>query len=354
MLEKKIVQLAVQGLTQEDTPAFVRASCLNTKQRKVPCTVCVDICPVGALTPPAGQGAAWDKCIGCSLCVVRCPAGAIAPSYEDFKRVLRLVTTKRETRMLACEKSASEHDFGPWCLGVIPWELLASLALSGKVVVERAGCKGCEREGHLADFDQALARARQFAGEAFFDARVTLLEAGDTLPPIDLTRREALRSLSRGARTGVGAILPDTRKLDNNPLFIRRLLQRQVRDSLENESLPQAFTWATPVVDAGLCWACGICESICPHQALVVYLSKEEDRRYLLHYPDRCTQCGLCQSICPDKAITGFGYGALPARAKFFINPALTTHCSQCGGPVKPGPADTLCTRCQASQRKRK
>lgn len=354
MLEKKIVQLAVQGLTQEDTPAFIKASCLNTKQRKVPCTVCVDICPVGALTPPAGQGADWDKCIACGLCVVKCPAGAIAPSYQDFKGVLRLVTTRRETRLLACELSASERDYAPWCLGVIPWELLASLALSGRLLIERAGCAGCEREGYLTDFDQALARARQFVGEAFFDARVSLLALGDTLPPAPLTRREALKTLSLGAKSGVGAILPDTNRLDNNPLFIRRLLASQVRGSLENESLPQAYTWATPMVDGDLCWGCGICESICPHQALVVYLSKEEDRRYLLHYPDRCTQCGLCQSICPDKAITGFGFAPLPARVKFFLNPARTAHCTQCGGPVRPENQGQLCTRCQASQKKRK
>ena len=107
-------------------------------------------------------------------------------------------------------------------------------------------------------------------------------------------------------------------------------------------------------MDERICWGCGICESVCPHQALKVYLSEKEDRRYLLHYPERCTQCGLCQSICPDKAISGFTDAPLPARVKFFINPCLTNHCPQCGGPVKPSQAGSPCTRCLAAGKKRK
>ena len=67
-----------------------------------------------------------------------------------------------------------------------------------------------------------------------------------------------------------------------------------------------------------------------------------------------CTQCGLCQSICPDKAISGFADAPLPARVKFFINPCVTNHCPQCGGPVKPSQAGSACTRCLAAGKKRK
>lgn len=354
MLEKKIVRYAVQGLTQEDTPAFVRQNCLNSRQRKHPCRVCVEICPAGALREPAGAAADWYRCTGCQLCVAKCPAGAIAPSYQAFKQLLRLVAARRETRTLACEKSGSQCDYAPWCLGVILWELLASLALSGSVLIERAGCEGCERAAQLADFDQALARARQFLGERYFSTRVTLLAMGEALPPVDLTRREALRSLTRGARNGVGALLPDSGKLDNNPLFIRRLLQRQVRQSLKSQDAPRAFVWDTPEVDQDRCWGCGICERVCPHQALKVYQPEGEDRRYLLHYPDRCTSCGLCRAICPDQAIAGFALRELPAQVRFFVSPVFTAHCAQCAGPVRPGQEKALCTRCQAAQTKRR
>jgi Zn finger protein HypA/HybF involved in hydrogenase expression len=43
----------------------------------------------------------------------------------------------------------------------------------------------------------------------------------------------------------------------------------------------------------------------------------------------------------------------LPARVKFFPNPIQTAHCAQCAGPVRPKDADQLCSRCQASRKKR-
>ena len=354
MLERKLVQLAVQGLTQEDYPSFVKPNCLNARQRKHPCQVCVDVCPTGAMMRPAGQKADWDKCIVCNLCVTRCPSAAIAPSYQDFKRILRLFTTRRETRFIACEKSTSEADWAPWCLGVISWEILASLALSGKALVERAACEGCDRAQYLSGFDQALSLACQFLGEDFFTTRLSVLPVGEALPGLDLTRREAFRSLTRGAGAGMEALMPQDAKLGNNPLFPRRLLLRQVYQSAESANSPKAFTWPTPLVDSAVCWGCGICESACPHQALKVYLAPREDRRYLLHYPHRCTACGLCQAVCPDKAITGFGAGELPGHVKCFINPAVTTHCARCGGPVKPDQAGQACTRCLAGNLNRR
>lgn len=353
MLEKKLVQMAVQGLMAEDNPAFIKSKCLNAKQRKYPCTLCVDVCPAEVFTEPNDEVANWDKCIGCNLCVLKCPSAAIAPSYRDFKQVLRLITTKRETRMIACEESNSESDYAPWCLGMIPWELFASLALSGKAIIERAACADCERAPYLANFEASLAKAKLFLGEDYFDARITLLDMGDYLPSVDLSRREALRNLSLGAQTGVSSILPDTQKLDNDPLFIRRLLISQLHHDSEKSKIPEHLNWISPIVDGNICWACGICESVCPHQALKVYLDEENDQRYLLHAPEQCTQCGLCQTICPDNAITGFSYRELPTRIKYFPNPVQTTHCTQCAAPVKPESSSTLCSRCLASQKKR-
>lgn len=345
--------MAIQGLTAEDNPTFIKSKCLNAKQRKYPCSVCVDVCPTGALIKPTGKEADWHQCIGCNLCVLTCPSAAIAPSYADFKRVLRLVNTKRETRMVACQKSLSENDYAPWCLGMVRWELWAFLTLSGHVLIERAACKDCERAPFLEYFEDSLAKARLFLGEDYFDSRVSLLGEGELLPPIDLSRREALRSLALGAGKGVGAMIPDTQKSNNDPLYIRRLLAHQLQQELKKGQQPRRLTWAAPVVDGNICWGCGICQHVCPHQALLVYLDEEDNQRYLLHAPSSCTQCGLCQSICPDKAITGFDYIQLSSHIKYYPNAVQTTKCTQCEEPVRPEDAGGLCSRCQASRKKR-
>ena len=52
-----------------------------------------------------------------------------------------------------------------------------------------------------------------------------------------------------------------------------------------------------------LCHGCGICEAVCPQDAIeMVY-----DRRHRNYVPivnhKRCKECGLCLDICPGKEV---------------------------------------------------
>lgn len=52
-----------------------------------------------------------------------------------------------------------------------------------------------------------------------------------------------------------------------------------------------------PVLHAGSCKACGICEMVCPDSAVYVV-----DSAYHIDY-DFCKGCALCAYECPTKAI---------------------------------------------------
>jgi len=52
-----------------------------------------------------------------------------------------------------------------------------------------------------------------------------------------------------------------------------------------------------PVIDLELCKQCGICEEVCPDNAVCV-----EDEIYSIDY-DYCKGCGLCAYECPADAI---------------------------------------------------
>ncbi len=52
-----------------------------------------------------------------------------------------------------------------------------------------------------------------------------------------------------------------------------------------------------PVLHAELCKACGICEMVCPDDAVYVV-----DEVYRVNY-EYCKGCGLCAYECPTKAI---------------------------------------------------
>lgn len=52
-----------------------------------------------------------------------------------------------------------------------------------------------------------------------------------------------------------------------------------------------------PLIDLDLCKACGICEEVCPDNAVYT-----EDEIYYINY-EYCKGCGLCAHECPVDAI---------------------------------------------------
>ncbi len=53
---------------------------------------------------------------------------------------------------------------------------------------------------------------------------------------------------------------------------------------------------AIAVVDSEKCTGCGICEDVCPANAITV-------NGQALVQPELCTGCGLCVGECPNNAI---------------------------------------------------
>ena len=52
-----------------------------------------------------------------------------------------------------------------------------------------------------------------------------------------------------------------------------------------------------PVLEQALCQQCGICQEVCPDDAV-----KVTDERYEIDY-DYCKGCGICAYECPADAI---------------------------------------------------
>jgi len=57
-----------------------------------------------------------------------------------------------------------------------------------------------------------------------------------------------------------------------------------------------------PVFNLEKCSGCGLCDAICPADA--IYMGGAEDlNRPYLKYPDECWHCGSCRQDCPDEAV---------------------------------------------------
>jgi NAD-dependent dihydropyrimidine dehydrogenase PreA subunit len=53
-----------------------------------------------------------------------------------------------------------------------------------------------------------------------------------------------------------------------------------------------------PLIDLRRCTGCGLCEQLCPTNAVEVWRGKAEIVR-----PDACSFCDVCESYCPEGAI---------------------------------------------------
>ena len=68
-------------------------------------------------------------------------------------------------------------------------------------------------------------------------------------------------------------------------------------------ALPNRVTPGNPVLfDAAICDGCNRCLTVCLEDVFVP--NPEKGKPPLILHPDECWYCGLCQSICPTNAIT--------------------------------------------------
>ena len=95
---------------------------------------------------------------------------------------------------------------------------------------------------------------------------------------------------------------PDRRVPDSRRRFIDAA---KVLAAKKPEKTDESFLGSlmiVPQIDNQKCTACGICETVCPTEALRV--TKEDGRLTISAVKAHCTGCGLCRDICFMKAIS--------------------------------------------------
>jgi ferredoxin len=60
----------------------------------------------------------------------------------------------------------------------------------------------------------------------------------------------------------------------------------------------QGATWTLPLIDLQRCTGCGLCEQLCPTNAVEV-----RENRAAIVRPEACSFCDVCESYCPEGAI---------------------------------------------------
>ncbi|MBP3655601.1 MAG: 4Fe-4S binding protein [Clostridia bacterium] len=346
MIGKMLVKEAMNAGAAH--PQLSSGRCIDARQAKEKCGLCAGVCPKGAIIAPQNGRIDWDLCVGCELCTSVCPAEAFSLTADTRAAAQRLLGDGRSSHVVGCRMTQAGADMKLWCLGSLRWELAARLALEGRLELVHGDCEACERRGSLPCFDKTIERLRHFLGEERYARMVSVgrREAGEGR---EVTRRDLFGGLfRRGREQPPKEQQAQQEKLSSEVEGVRLSLVRRMDRLPEGEG---TFGFVSPSF-TDKCWACGICERICPNRA--IEMEKRGEEWTVACYPSLCTGCGTCGVICPEKAIDG----VIPIRIEPGVR-RVVVHvnagvCADCGAAIKPGSADTLCIRCKAKARSKR
>lgn len=155
---------------------------------------------------------------------------------------------------------------------------------------------------------------------------------------------------------------------------VRTLLEAQGHTAAHIEEADEVPPTGTPRLRAKGCCGDGLCERVCPHDALHLERIELGDgdaghagattpalpggaarkpRQFrLVHSPVDCSACGLCVQMCPNQALGTVGeqtWTDLLADRSIPLRVGLERPCARCG--AAHGHPGDLCPTCEARQR---
>lgn len=308
-----------------DKPRFVnfdQGLCAHSRNKKVGCTRCLDLCPTGAITP---SGKDWvlvsnEICAGCGACAAVCPTGAIQyalPTADALARRMRAMLLGfaeaggRDPILLIHDDAHGEalldalarHGDG-LPARVLPLRVnevsqLDLSLLAGAFAWGAAGLRllmparrGHGTEGVFRNLDYLNTALEGLA----LGARAAAIETDD---PFSLL--EALQA-TKPLRTGwtAEAFLPQGAPREVMRQAFRALHGASGSPATQIIAMPEKAPFGLARVDVSGCTLCLACTMVCPTSAFTA----NPETPQLRFLEEACVQCGLCATTCPEKVIT--------------------------------------------------
>lgn len=310
-----------------EKPRYIRvdpALCAHSRNQIVGCTLCLDACPTGAITP-AGDHTAVDAhvCSGHGACASVCPTGAIvfdvpkADAVFERLRVLtrayraaggeRMVLLVHDPREGFAAISAVARNGRGLPANVVPFALneITQVGLDFLLTALAYGVAQVRLLAHAGHRD-ALDPLRRHA--AIIDAVTTGLGYGagriviDDEPDPEAWQARLYAPLPAPvAATTVDAArhaaIGDKRTITT--LALDHLHARAPRP-VDVIAVPEGAPFGLVHLDPGRCTLCLACVGACPTGAL----GDNPQRPQLTFTEIACVQCGICRNTCPEDAIS--------------------------------------------------
>ncbi|HEY0826071.1 MAG TPA: 4Fe-4S binding protein [Ramlibacter sp.] len=311
--------------------AYKQKLCAHSRNEKVGCSACIDICSAEAITSEKGRQQVKvnpNLCVGCGACTTVCPTGAMTYAYprasEQGVKIRTLLSTyeraggtapilllhSQERGQVLVEELGRAARVGAAegvPANVIPMPVwhIASLGIE---VWLTAIAQGASHLALLATSEEApqyleaLQLQMQVAqsvleGLGYEGSHFSLLQARSGA---DLDQDLRLLAKKRGATPKARARhAVSAEKRTTAELAIDHLVEHAPKRP-EAIALPVGAPFGNVVVDKDKCTLCMSCVGACPASAL----QDNQLAPQLRLVEKNCVQCGLCVKTCPEKAIT--------------------------------------------------
>lgn len=329
-----MVSTVEQWLAEGNTAVAVEsAACLHSWNKAATCNRCVQVCPVEALTVDDTIQLDTSACVQCGLCLPVCPVGAFNGS-DDTAYLLKAAARlpKRDIVEIACavhpqaEKGPSQSSAvlrSKGCLAALGTSTYLSLfALDvSHIVLRLDACTACPLGQVQPEIKSSLLLACQMAA-----AEADAIEMGSLVTQIHAawperrvtdvarptrSRRDFLKSLTAVDDPSplVRRLLTDGAQPDEKPLPRERRRLLSAWQLLPAGKMPtpspavlEALSFADITADAN-CTACGVCDRICPTDALQLVIDNDKNSYQLTFTARNCVDCRLCLTLCEPYAL---------------------------------------------------
>jgi ferredoxin len=357
---------------------FTQTQCVRDKNIHATCDLCVNVCPTGAIRLDSEiPELIVEKCIRCGVCLYACPIGAFE-RYDGLYKLLHCAEfiVDHEILDIACAHHPSPAITDGSSDGVIQTNnCLSGLGYSAYIGLLAVGvqnirvrvdaCSTCPLRVLQTQIEHSVANTLRILSLFGFEERIKIVSSADPtwrkLPLYDsqnmpVSRRAFFSVLSPETSSVSRTIVPvdedqpETGKY--TPRERRRLLTalRMLVDS--NTDLPphatiEAIGFAQFNVLSS-CTACGLCERVCPTEALRV--DKCDTTFAITFAPHLCTDCGLCVGYCETGALRPSG-GPLASHVLngnvIQLHEGTLQQCTRCKTRFSDQNGETLCSVCR-------
>lgn len=376
-----LIELALAAeahFQQQSTIQQTTSQCVRTKNKYATCDRCVALCPTGAIHLDSGlPELTAEQCIKCGVCLHACPVG-VFERPDSFQKLLLNTQSLPDHQVVdvACVHHSAPQTTAPAVDAVVQTKnCLADLGVSAfvgllavgaeQVRVRLDACATCPLRVLQPNIEQCIVETQQLLSVlGLSDAIVPVYDAQSDWverplhhndnPP--MSRRGLFSSLLNPEaalqQRAINAIdegdpseqLPRERR---RLLTVLRMLTKPYADIPDEVGLfGDGFV---QLVASDACNACGLCERVCPTDAIQV--AKDDDQFMVIFEPHRCIDCQLCIDYCETHALETYGAPSLRDvldETRLKLHAGEMQQCKRCKAHFAGSSDETLCPVCRS------